>query len=120
MRLLQCQKSIAYPVILKPAVMHHYFKKATKKAIIVKNTQELIENYQIMRSIIDPSEIMVQEIIPGRRVFYIHSVHYSRRETFRQDVLLNGAGKNPWIAEKAQHLPKVCIFRNWNSMVLFY
>jgi predicted ATP-grasp superfamily ATP-dependent carboligase len=57
---------ITYPVILKPAVMHHYFKKARKKAVIVRNTRELIENYQTMSLIIDPSEIMVQEIIPGR------------------------------------------------------
>ena len=59
-------ESINYPVILKPAVMHHYYKKAKKKAVIVKNSRELIINYQIMISIIDPSEIMIQEIIPGR------------------------------------------------------
>lgn len=62
-------QTITYPVILKPAVMHHYFKKARKKAIIVRNSHELIENYQVMISIIDPSEIMVQEIIPGRPGF---------------------------------------------------
>jgi predicted ATP-grasp superfamily ATP-dependent carboligase len=62
-------QTILYPAILKPAVMHHYFKKARKKAIIVKNSHELIENYQEMISIIDPSEIMVQEIIPGRPGF---------------------------------------------------
>ncbi len=62
-------KTITYPVILKPAVMHHYFKKSRKKAVIVHNAQELIDNYQTMRSIIDPSEIMVQEIIPGRPGF---------------------------------------------------
>jgi D-aspartate ligase len=67
--IIAISQSITYPVILKPAVMHHYYKKARKKAIIVRNSQELVENYQNMISIIDPSEIMVQEIIPGRPGF---------------------------------------------------
>lgn len=91
-------ETIVYPVILKPAVMHHYFKKARKKAIIVHNTEELIENYQSMRSVIDPSEIMVQEIIPGRPGFL-----YSFCSLFRE-----GNVQARCIAQRRRQKPMDC------------
>jgi predicted ATP-grasp superfamily ATP-dependent carboligase len=90
--------TLAYPVILKPAVMHHYFKKARKKAVIVYNSQELIKNYQTMISIIDPSEIMVQEIIPGRPGFL-----YSFCSLFKE-----GKVQAKCIAQRRRQKPMDC------------
>jgi|WetSurMetagenome_2_1015567.scaffolds.fasta_scaffold93474_2 D-aspartate ligase len=59
-------ESIRYPVILKPAIMHTYYKSTGRKAVIVRNPAELIHEYQQMSSVISTGEIMVQEIIPGR------------------------------------------------------
>ncbi|MHA2051970.1 MAG: carboxylate--amine ligase [Candidatus Hodarchaeales archaeon] len=57
--------SIKFPVILKPAIMQKYYKKTKTKVIVVKNERELIFNYKKMVKIINPSEIIIQEIIPG-------------------------------------------------------
>jgi len=57
---------IQYPVILKPAIMHHYYKKTRKKAVIVRNSSELLKEYNQFAAVVDPTEIMIQDVIPGR------------------------------------------------------
>jgi len=64
--LIAISKSIRYPVILKPAIMYTYYKITGKKAIIVRNSDELMNEYRRMSSVIPPEDIMIQEIIPGR------------------------------------------------------
>lgn len=54
-----------FPVILKPSVIANFFPIAQKKALRANNRKELIERYDYMASIIDPSEIMIQELIEG-------------------------------------------------------
>jgi predicted ATP-grasp superfamily ATP-dependent carboligase len=58
-------RDIEYPVIIKPAVMHTFYAKLKTKAFKVSNLEELERMYQKACTVIDPSEIMVQEIIPG-------------------------------------------------------
>lgn len=64
--LLIISPSIRYPVILKPAVMYTYYRITGKKAIIIRNPDELMTEYKLMSSVISPEDIMIQEIIPGR------------------------------------------------------
>jgi len=58
-------KTIQYPVIIKPAVMQNFYNKTNLKAIVVNSLDELVEKYNYVSGIIDPSEIIIQEIIPG-------------------------------------------------------
>jgi D-aspartate ligase len=54
-----------FPVVLKPTIKDNFFPVTKKKAIKAKNKDDLIEVHKYMSSIIDRSEIMVQELIQG-------------------------------------------------------
>ncbi len=54
-----------FPVILKPAVTANFYPVTQLKAIRVNTHDELFRRYGYMSSVIDKSEIMVQEIIEG-------------------------------------------------------
>ena len=57
---------IKFPVIIKPSVMYRFYEKTKMKAIKAENIEELINAYESAVKVIDPSEIMIQDIIPGR------------------------------------------------------
>src|ERR1022692_3111320 len=57
--------SIPYPVILKPAINHHFFPQTNIKALPVENPSELQRAFAQMTKYIPASEILVQERIPG-------------------------------------------------------
>ena len=57
--------SFDFPVILKPAVIANFFSVIKAKALRANNLDELVRHYRFMASIIDKSEIMVQELIQG-------------------------------------------------------
>jgi len=59
------QLNLELPVIIKPSVKTHFFNKTRKKALRADNRKELVERYKEALSIIDSSEIMIQELIPG-------------------------------------------------------
>jgi len=56
---------LTFPVIIKPAVMHSFYKKTNRKVIVVRNKEELLRKYIKLCQIVEPSELMIQEIIPG-------------------------------------------------------
>jgi len=56
---------IGFPVIFKPAIKENFFPLTKRKAIKANNDEELIRVYKYMNSIIDASEIMIQELISG-------------------------------------------------------
>ena len=56
---------VPYPVILKPAVNHHFFPQTNIKALPADNPSELQRGFAHMSQYIEPSEILVQERIPG-------------------------------------------------------
>lgn len=58
-------QTIKYPVILKPAVMHTFYARFKTKLFKADNLNELKALYRKACSAIDPSEVMIQEIIPG-------------------------------------------------------
>lgn len=63
--LLALEGSIAYPVIIKPAVMHKFYSKLGKKVYVCRNQKELLENYRLATQVIIPEEIIVQEFLTG-------------------------------------------------------
>jgi len=58
--------NLAYPVVLKPAITTHLSTVTKTKAYRADNETELLERYRLMAAIMDPTEILVQELIPGR------------------------------------------------------
>jgi predicted ATP-grasp superfamily ATP-dependent carboligase len=58
-------QAVPYPVILKPAVNHHFFPQTNIKALPADNPSELQRGFAQMSRYIHPSEILVQERIPG-------------------------------------------------------
>lgn len=56
---------IDYPVILKPAIIANFIPSTSLKAIRANDFDELLRFYRFMASVIDRSEIMVQEFIEG-------------------------------------------------------
>jgi D-aspartate ligase len=59
------EKDIPYPVILKPAINHHFFPQTNIKALPVGTPAELERGFAQMSKYIPASEILVQERIPG-------------------------------------------------------
>ena len=56
---------ISFPCIIKPAVMHNFYRKVKKKVLVCRNRAELKNNYLEALTVIPAEEIMIQEIIPG-------------------------------------------------------
>jgi predicted ATP-grasp superfamily ATP-dependent carboligase len=59
------KEELIFPIVLKPTYREKYYPKTKKKAIRVDNKEQLITEYKNMNSIIDSSEIIVQEMIEG-------------------------------------------------------
>ncbi len=56
---------INYPVILKPAVMHTFYKKTGKKVFFCNNEYDLVQNYEKLLELIPPDEVIVQQFLDG-------------------------------------------------------
>jgi D-aspartate ligase len=54
-----------FPLVLKPRAKEHYYPLARKKAVRANDAGELRAEFKAMASLIDPTEIIVQEFIPG-------------------------------------------------------
>jgi D-aspartate ligase len=54
-----------YPIILKPAVNHHFFPHTNVKALPVENREELHRRFEQMHRYIEAQAILAQERIPG-------------------------------------------------------
>jgi len=54
-----------FPVVIKPSIRDHFYNKIKIKAFKINNKEELIKIYQRVCSTIDPSEVLVQDFIPG-------------------------------------------------------
>lgn len=57
---------LEFPVVVKPAISKRFMAATKKKACRANDMQELIDIYETVANIIDPSDILVQELIPGR------------------------------------------------------
>ncbi len=59
------RQELDFPVILKPAITANFYPVSHLKAMRADNRDELLRGYGYMSSIVDRSEIMVQEVIAG-------------------------------------------------------
>ncbi len=55
----------AWPLVVKPAIKEHFYPVTRAKAWRADDRAELVRGYRRAAAIIPPSEIMVQELIPG-------------------------------------------------------
>ncbi len=56
---------IAFPVIIKPAISVRFQNATRLKALPAHNIEELLSQYRFATNLIDPDQIMLQEIVPG-------------------------------------------------------
>jgi D-aspartate ligase len=54
-----------YPAVIKPSIRDNFYSKVKIKAFRINNKEELVKTYKYVCSIIEPSEVLVQELIPG-------------------------------------------------------
>jgi D-aspartate ligase len=57
---------LEFPVVLKPAITTNLISVTKRKAYRANDLAQLLTRYEMMASIIDPAEILIQELIPGR------------------------------------------------------
>lgn len=56
---------IDFPVIIKPAIRDRFYPATKKKAILIDNRHELYKEFKAGCQVVDPSELMIQDLIPG-------------------------------------------------------
>jgi predicted ATP-grasp superfamily ATP-dependent carboligase len=56
---------LTFPMIIKPSIRDHFYNKVKIKAFLINNKEELKKTYLEVSKVIDTSEILVQEFIPG-------------------------------------------------------
>ncbi len=56
---------LKFPLVLKPSYKEKYFPRTRKKAVRVNNRTEFIKEFELMSTILQPAEIVVQEMILG-------------------------------------------------------
>lgn len=61
----QLKREIKYPTIIKPAIMHTFYSTFKTKVFKANNPRELVSLYEKTCTAISPSEVMIQDIIPG-------------------------------------------------------
>jgi predicted ATP-grasp superfamily ATP-dependent carboligase len=54
-----------YPLVIKPSIRDHFYNRTRIKAFRINNKEELVRTYRYVHSIIDSSEIIIQDFIPG-------------------------------------------------------
>jgi D-aspartate ligase len=59
------EHALSYPVIIKPSIRDNFYNKVKIKAFLINNRNELIETYRRVETIIDRSEILLQEYLTG-------------------------------------------------------
>ena len=59
------KQELEFPIVLKPSYKKNFFLKAKKKAVRVNSKDEFITEFKNMATLIDSSEIIVQEMILG-------------------------------------------------------
>ena len=78
---------LSYPVIIKPSIMRSFFKKTGKKVFIAENDFQLLDQYKSACRIIDPYDILIQEIIPdASKNLYSFCPWFKNRTTYARII----------------------------------
>ena len=54
-----------FPVIIKPSIRDNFYDKTKIKAYLIEDREQLFRTYKKVTEVIDPSEVLIQEFIPG-------------------------------------------------------
>lgn len=57
--------NLQFPVVIKPSIRPNFYNKVKIKGFRINNREELVKTYKMVSSFIDPSEVLVQDFIPG-------------------------------------------------------
>jgi len=61
--------NLEYPLIIKGINGYTFYRKTKVKVMYVNSKEELINAYKRLTPIVSPTEIMIQEVIPGGHVY---------------------------------------------------
>jgi len=78
----EINERIEYPVIIKPGIMHKFLEKTGEKAFKVNNQKELKTKFKKASTIMDPNDLIIQEIIPGgpENLYSYGSLYHDQKE----------------------------------------
>ena len=86
---------LTYPVILKPAVMYHFYKKAGKKVFRCGNKEELFNNYKKAIEIIPKNEVIIQEMLSGGAEKLYSFASYASKGEVKGSFIANRIRQKP-------------------------
>lgn len=72
---------LSKPVVLKPAVMHTFYKQVKKKVFVCNTFEELRSNYRKAIKIIPQDEIIVQSVVDGKSEHLYSACFLFNKET---------------------------------------
>jgi len=89
------ESKLIYPVILKPAVMFCFYKKAGKKVFFCDSKESLFENYWKAIQIIAPEEVIIQEMLPGGAPCLYSFASYASKGKVKGSFIANRIRQKP-------------------------
>ncbi len=89
------ESKLVYPVILKPAVMYHFYKKAGKKVFLCKSKDELVANYEKAVQIIPKNEVIIQEMLTGGAAKLFSFASYAKCGSVKGSFIANRIRQKP-------------------------
>ncbi len=93
--LQEIEHKLSFPVIIKPALMYNFYKKAGKKVFFCKNKEDLYHNYQEALKIIPANEVIIQEMLDGGAKNLYSFASYAK----------NGEVKGSFVANRIRQKP---------------
>jgi len=57
--------ALPFPLVLKPAIKHLFYRQTRDKAWRIDSPAELLARYRAASALIEPSQILLQELVPG-------------------------------------------------------
>jgi predicted ATP-grasp superfamily ATP-dependent carboligase len=89
------EPELHYPVILKPAIMYNFYKKAGKKVFRCNSKEELFENYTKAIELIPANEVIIQEMLSGGAVNLFSFASYASKGEVKGCFIANRIRQKP-------------------------
>jgi len=91
----QIEEKLTYPIILKPAIMYNFYKKAGKKVFHCSNREELFSNYKKAIEIIPKNEVIIQEMLSGGAEKLYSFASYASKGDVKGSFIANRIRQKP-------------------------
>lgn len=93
--LLSLEPRFKYPLIIKPAIMFNFYKKAGKKVFYCDSKETLISNYKKAIGFIPPDEVIIQEMLPGGAPNLFSFASYASQGKVKGSFIANRLRQKP-------------------------